>query len=126
MTLNDARAVVEKGARFLDENEPGWVDKINLDELDMGNCTCCILGQVGDRPVGNRYEDYFDLLTRYRQQHGEFSPAQFGFDLWPYEPTVDGPHVYGRSAKLYRILKSAWTERIVYRRIGSLVPIGQR
>jgi|SRR5882757_1287790 len=37
---------VAAGVAWLDENVPGWPAKIDLDELDMGSPSCCVLGQV--------------------------------------------------------------------------------
>lgn len=37
---------VEAGAKWLDANRPGWVDRINLNTLDLGYCTQCVLGQL--------------------------------------------------------------------------------
>jgi hypothetical protein len=36
---------VAAGAAWLDENRPGWVSRIDLDELDMRDNWSCILGQ---------------------------------------------------------------------------------
>lgn len=40
------RKRVENGARWLDENFPGWEDRINIDTLDLSNGQRCICGQV--------------------------------------------------------------------------------
>lgn len=37
---------VEKGAAWLDYNYPGWLDKVSLDRLNMGQCGNCIIGQA--------------------------------------------------------------------------------
>lgn len=37
---------VAAGARWLDEYEPGWVDRIDLESLDLGSCDRCIAGQL--------------------------------------------------------------------------------
>lgn len=37
---------VAAGAAFLDEHEPGWVDRIDLDRLDLDLCPDCIIGQL--------------------------------------------------------------------------------
>lgn len=36
----------QKMAAWLDKNEPGWHEKINLDMLDMAQCPFCIAGQA--------------------------------------------------------------------------------
>jgi hypothetical protein len=37
---------VRNGARWLDENFPGWMDRINLDTLALDDANTCICGQV--------------------------------------------------------------------------------
>lgn len=37
---------VAAGAAWLDKHRPGWADAINLDQLDLADCTVCVLGQV--------------------------------------------------------------------------------
>lgn len=37
---------VRRGAALLDEKYPGWADRIELDRLDLGSCTTCVLGQL--------------------------------------------------------------------------------
>ena len=39
---------VERGARWLDENFPGWEGRIDIDTLDISSGTYCICGQVFD------------------------------------------------------------------------------
>lgn len=37
---------VQAGAAYLDEHEPGWVDRIDLETLDINSQCQCILGQL--------------------------------------------------------------------------------
>ena len=37
---------IQAGAKFLDEKMPGWMNKINLDNLMMSHGCSCILGQI--------------------------------------------------------------------------------
>jgi hypothetical protein len=37
---------VRKGAALLDEQEPGWADRIELGDLEMHNPCFCVLGQL--------------------------------------------------------------------------------
>lgn len=48
----DIEERVELGAAWLDENRPGWLDRIDLDTLSVEHCDLCILGQI--------YGDYCD------------------------------------------------------------------
>lgn len=38
---------VARGAAFMDANYPGWVDKIDLNTLDIHSACDCVLGQAG-------------------------------------------------------------------------------
>ena len=37
---------VARGAAFLDEREPGWDARIDLDTLSLDSPCCCVLGQL--------------------------------------------------------------------------------
>jgi hypothetical protein len=37
---------VARGVAWLDANKPGWVHRINVDDLDLRSCRYCVLGQV--------------------------------------------------------------------------------
>jgi hypothetical protein len=44
---------VANGARWLDENFPGWEKRINIKTLDLENGQSCICGQVFKRKAAN-------------------------------------------------------------------------
>jgi hypothetical protein len=49
---------VAEGAAFLDVRDPEWIGKVDLERLDLGSCTRCILGQLaGD------YEDGVEMFA---------------------------------------------------------------
>ncbi len=53
--MSTIRERVEAGAKLLDEKVPGWREKIDLDSLDVGNHSSCILGQLyGEYSAGMR------------------------------------------------------------------------
>lgn len=35
-----------RGAELLDRKMPDWANRIDLDNLDMGSCTSCVIGQA--------------------------------------------------------------------------------
>lgn len=37
---------VRRGAKWLDEAEPGWARRVRVAELDMIECDRCVLGQL--------------------------------------------------------------------------------
>lgn len=60
---------VEAGAAWLDEEQPGWIDLINLELLDNAHCNHDIVGQVsGD----NRdiFLDHYCLGTQDQIEYG--------------------------------------------------------
>ena len=44
---------IERGAAWLDEHHPGWRDKVNVDTLDLSDCTMCVLGQLSGQEGDN-------------------------------------------------------------------------
>lgn len=109
--MNDTiEARVARGAALLDEKLPGWVDRINLDKLDL-TCGChCILGQTwdGNGDVGEEYwlhaerlfDDDSDLFV---------APADHGFNAH------DG------EGEEYAALAIEWRRLILARRAGAEV-----
>jgi hypothetical protein len=37
---------VQRGIELLNAKVPGWVERINIDELNMAICARCVLGQL--------------------------------------------------------------------------------
>jgi hypothetical protein len=48
-TENPYKEKVLAGAAYLDAVRPGWAEKINLDTLDLGKSSYCVIGQSVDR-----------------------------------------------------------------------------
>lgn len=47
---------VKRGIALLDKKKPGWRNKVNINELQMHDCSACILGQVfGNYGLGLKY-----------------------------------------------------------------------
>lgn len=68
---------IKKGIEFLNRINPGWVDKIDLDTLDMSSSNKCIIGQLyGDYWVSMRVieKDYY--IDRF-----EYGFSCFGFSI---------------------------------------------
>jgi hypothetical protein len=62
-------AQVNAGIKLLDEQQPGWRDKIDLETLNLGSCSVCVLGQIfGDYEEGTIELDIED------------DPYQYGFN----------------------------------------------
>lgn len=71
---------VAAGAAWLDEHHPGWVDRIDLDRLNLADRKACVLGQM----FGDFNAAPSELLEAYETDdevvHGNRSVA-LGFDL---------------------------------------------
>lgn len=60
-----ATEVIENGMKILDEKNPGWESKIDLEKLDIGS-NRCILGQLyGDFCRGQFLLNMRELPSRY-------------------------------------------------------------
>ena len=71
---------VAKGAALLDEKRPGWVDRIDLDTLDIDNCEDCVLGQAFEAEVHDDENcGYTDGLEALGIPSGR-PEEDFGFD----------------------------------------------
>lgn len=96
-------ARVQRGAKLLDKELPGWHTRINLHNLDLNNCEQCILGQLyGD------YSKGLDAMFHGDQQY--FSRYHFGFSSFS---------VRGKDKMMLR-LTVAWVWLLVNRILGRL------
>jgi hypothetical protein len=85
---------VAAGVRWLDEHEPGWRDRIDVETLDVGDpCGCCPLSQV----AGGRW--YYDVLADAGLKTED--SVRFGFD-----------RDEGESVDVWAELQAAW-ERVL-------------
>lgn len=50
-----SRENVGSGAALLDQKRPGWYREIDLDQLEMGSDTKCVLGQLYGEYIKGRY-----------------------------------------------------------------------
>lgn len=92
---------VKAGAAFLDENYPGWLDRINLDELHMDSCDACIIGQV----AGCYRKVYPYLDSVHDTEAGTAEAASLGFAIDATDYTDRWP-----------LLADAWRRHITARR----------
>lgn len=98
---------VARGAALLDEREPGWHQRIDLETLDMELPCNCVLGQLHhdqDDPLAG--DGYWPALE------------ELGIPAWP----VSKPAAYAFAADKiggYPALTAAWRELIESRRAAS-------
>ncbi|UJQ86919.1 hypothetical protein SEA_TREAT_84 [Streptomyces phage Treat] len=63
--MRDYSNEVAKGIKVLDQQVPNWRQKIDVENLDLGSCSICVLGQVfGD------YNDGIEKLNVDGYEHG--------------------------------------------------------
>lgn len=117
-TAEEAHAAVARGAAWLDQKCPDWVDKIDLGMLNLRNPHLCVLGQTAeclipeDAPRESHWSGYGDVVFHYRWVEKDFSvsgPDWFGFDV-----SLAGDLTEERAE--YEMLTIAWQELIRQRR----------
>lgn len=60
-----------RGAELLDKYQPDWFQKIDLEDLDLGGCYYCILGQLFDHySIGVETLRKWNVLPRYNNLIG--------------------------------------------------------
>jgi hypothetical protein len=117
---------VAAGAAWLDANRPGWVERIDLDTLDLGDPCRCVLGQ--DFAADSQgYTSGFDAglvavtdggLTEDGYRHAADAGFYAVADLSDNDDDDDG----FRMNKEYRELTDAWRALIRERRAARREP----
>ncbi|HYE80030.1 MAG TPA: hypothetical protein VEI97_18785 [bacterium] len=106
ITQEMARERVARGAALLDEQAPGWAEKVNVGWLDMSYATRCVLGQLyGNYDAGMAV--LFPVLGRFVFTRAWKGQA-YGFFLY-------GPKYGAVTEANYRALQEAWVEAIADR-----------
>lgn len=95
---------VQNGATWLDENEPGWAQRIDPVALNIESCARCILGQL--------YGDYINAPEDAWAGVGERNAVERGFS---YDPQADDPGADNRqlNAEWRRLIESRRTAVIL-------------
>lgn len=65
---------VDRAATLLDEHEPGWAGRVDLQNLDMMSCFKCVLGQIFDHEA----------------RRGADTGFEFGYWRSYFQPMLDG------------------------------------
>ena len=99
MSSNGFRQQIEAGAKLLDEKVPGWVERQNLEKLDISDIDNCVVGQTfPDRPYTEALMELFDEDDEQSALH---MSLQYGFCI-PSDRTYEG----------YSQLTEEWIEYI--------------
>ena len=120
LTHEEAAARVAKGAAYLDEVCPVWVEHVEVNTLDMADSCRCVLGQLH-----GYYRDACELLFATprvlglswpgRMQAAFDAAAALGFD-------APVSRVRAETATDFALLQDAWVELIAARRIPDPQP----
>lgn len=116
---------VLRGAALLDEREPGWADKIVLDNLEMDDAQMCVLGQTN----GDYWSHAARLGLATTTGYVDESAVEHGFNInhgdiesfiesFIYLDFVRDRHIQ----MLYSVLAGLWVEQIKARQ--AVGPIG--
>jgi len=89
---------VSAGARWLDEVEPGWAERIDLDDFCLSDGRRCILGQL--------YGRYSDGLDTHDLEYEE--AKMYGFNL----DTLDGKYDQWGEGLFWIRLEEHWIAEI--------------
>ena len=81
MNMEEARIAVQRAAAMMDRIVPGWHHRLNLQKLEMADCTRCALGQLfgSDVETGIAKEMYPELWEKKAATDG-FTAALWGGD----------------------------------------------
>lgn len=109
----DAILAVKRGIYWLDENHPNWAQDIDLEKLDMSECTECVIGQavggysytINLAATGTPDDWNHKVSTQWSVDHGFEYP---------------GPVAYASGAPInygYEELETLWSDE-VRKRLG--------
>lgn len=127
---------VARGAAWLDENYPNWVDSIDLAVLDLADCYLCMMGQVytGVIPDTERNQIIAQVASKWGSETGkskgywidtvaswggfsilqDFHKLERGGIALGFQADLDEDGVMERD---YEALLDEWTRVVIERRI---------
>lgn len=110
LTMEDMKLAVKHGSYWLDENYPGWAQKIDVTNLHMRYCTTCVIGQAV------MHKGYTEVV---REAAGDFEDNQAwavdnGFDIYTSDLLSPGfRNDYNEIMNSrYDTLETLWTEEV--------------
>lgn len=117
--IEDLKARVEKGAGLLDQERPGWIDRLDLDHLNLSNPFYCVLGQEFSADSRTLYDSGYELAL-YELFEGippsiDGMPADeaYGFCAGPADyRTCEGDKL----GNPWELMQATWTSYIEARR----------
>jgi hypothetical protein len=118
-----AKTRVDHGWRWLDENFPGWQERVNSETLDMRNGFHCICGQVFDRQKHGVWRAYngfeYAIGNLFEEANGWIRVALKNRKIEPHERAVKVARYLGFlrlsdgcDRVSYEDLKAEWVRRL--------------
>ena len=105
-----------RGAAYLDEVDPGWYRQVDVRTMELGDASCCVLGQLhGDFRIGLSRSR---LLSMGSAPRANLSPVHFGFLC------VSHPDPAWQEQD-YRYLNRAWQQEVWHRQEGPAWPLSE-
>lgn len=81
---------VAAGAKWLDENQPRWLDHVDIEALDLESCQRCVLGQLFGDFRESPLLAGLDLDSPWGDAQAEANTAPLGFDVFEGEDSCSG------------------------------------
>lgn len=110
MSTESIEARVARGVALLDEKLPGWIERIDLDKLDLASGCNCILGQTWSKGDDDGRFTAFELQADALGLYGE-DENDYGFNAGGEDYFEDRPE--------YDALTAEWRRVILARRGGA-------
>lgn len=114
---------VEAGAKWMDKNEPGWFNKIPIEELEMEDGERCICGWVFKDMTSRMGYYYWIDKYAYNDDYGNLTPVNLGFLACEgFHQDCEGFHQNERlvsTLQEYSHLAESWILQIEKRRADS-------
>lgn len=106
---------VKRGAAALDIARPGWAHSVDVDILDMNQCTRCVVGQLAG--TMDNYRDLFPEWreTVYRSDNPMLESHGFWMDNSTNADDEDADVDYEQLHKDYQTLTELWRIEILER-----------
>lgn len=112
MTAAELAPRVERGMAWLDAHVPGWLDRIDMETLDIGDCDRCVLGQL----FGSFDAGIFEVE---RTERPTDEVGGYGFTMLLRDVARDEyrfPIDRRECDRFWAALREAWTTAILTRR----------
>lgn len=102
-----------RGAKLLDEKQPGWWKRINQPMLDMSNASRCIMGQAWMPHNGFTHRGWSGISDLFGEDPHK-GAVKYGFTI-----SDTALNTYIEEKKVWDLLASAWIYEIRERRAAA-------